>query len=410
MRILWIKTELLHPVDKGGRIRTYQMLRALSRAHEVTYLTLDDGQSAPDALERSAEYARRVVTVPFAAPRKRSVRFVADLMRNVVSPLPYAIARYESAELRRRILELAPQTDLIVCDFLAPAVNVPDGLTVPTILFQHNVEALIWERHAEVAADPIRRAYFRQQWQRMRRFEAAACRRFSHVVAVSEADAQIMRRQYDVASVSHVATGVDVDYFRQGALRDDRSMEMVFLGSMDWMPNEDGVQWFADEILDGIRSRVPEARFTIVGRTPSAAVRKLASRGTHIEVTGTVDDVRPYLARAAVCVVPLRIGGGTRLKIFEAMAAGAPVVATTIGAEGLPVRHGEHLLIADSPAEQIEAVADLLMNRARAAELAGNAFRFVRDNCSWDAVTDHFLSQCVSHTDQRRAGTSGSNS
>ena len=128
MHILWIKTELLHPVDKGGRIRTYQMLRSLSRRHHVTYLCLDDGLAASDAIERAREYAQELIVVPFRPAAKRSVGFWVDLLRNLFSPLPYAIARYRSPELRERVQQLAGAADLIVCDFLFPSLNVPDGL------------------------------------------------------------------------------------------------------------------------------------------------------------------------------------------------------------------------------------------------------------------------------------------
>jgi sugar transferase (PEP-CTERM/EpsH1 system associated) len=394
MRILWIKTELLHPVDKGGRIRTYQILRSLSRQHHVVYLCLNDGLAAPDAIERAREYAQEVVVVPFRPPPKMSLRFFADLLRNLCSALPYAIARYRSHELREQIQRLAGATDLIVCDFLMPSLNVPNGLAVPAVLFQHNVEAMLWQRHASVPQSPVRRAYMRLQWRRMRRYEAQQCRRFAHVITVSVSDAEIIRREYAVASVGHVPTGVDVEYFSASRPRPRDSREVVFIGSMDWMPNDDGIRWFAAEIFGRIQEHVADARLVVVGRSPSPGMRELASRNPAIEVTGTVADVRPYLERAAISVVPLRVAGGTRLKIYEAMAMGVPVVSTGIGAEGLPLRNGEHLLIADTADEQVTAICALLTDQPRADLLAANALRHVRKHCSWDVVAEHFLAQC----------------
>jgi len=394
MRILWIKTELLHPVDKGGRIRTYQMLRSLSRRHHVTYVCLDDGLAAADAIERAREYAQEVIVVPFRPALKRTVGFYLDLLRNFFSPLPYAIARYRSPELRERLQRLGDTADLIVCDFLFPSLNVPDGLPAPAVLFEHNVEAMIWQRHASVPQHPVRRAYMRLQWQRMRRHEARECRRFAQVIAVSVCDAEVIRREYGVASVGHVPTGVDLEYFRAARPRPQESRELVFIGSMDWMPNDDGIRWFAREVFGRIQERIPGARLVLVGRSPSPNMRELASRNPAIEVTGTVADVRPYLERAAVCVVPLRVGGGTRLKIYEAMAMGVPVVSTAIGAEGLPLRRDEHLLIADTADEQVSAVCALLTDRSRADRLADAARRHVLENCSWDVVAERFLSQC----------------
>jgi polysaccharide biosynthesis protein PslH len=394
MRILWIKTELLHPVDKGGRIRTYQMLRALSRHHQVTYLCLDDGSGAADAIERAREYASEIVVVPFCPAPKGSAAFFFGLLLNLFSPLPYAIARYRSQALRHRIKQLAVGADLVVCDFLTPSLNVPDGLPAPIVLFQHNVEATIWERYVAVPQNPLRRAYFRLQWRRMRRHEAAECRRFEHVVAVSALDAEVLRSEYAVSSVGFVPTGVDLEYFlpRVQELRNGR--EIVFVGSMDWMPNDDGIRWFAAEVFSRLRERVADVRLFVVGRSPTARLRELAARDPAIEVTGTVDDVRPYLERAALSVVPLRIGGGTRLKIYEAMAMGVPVVSTSIGAEGLPLRKGEHLLVADTPEEQMSAICCLLDDPARASRLADNALRYVQEHCGWDAVAERFIAQC----------------
>ncbi|HEX3157815.1 MAG TPA: glycosyltransferase [Gemmatimonadaceae bacterium] len=398
MHILWIKTELLHPVDKGGRIRTYQMLRALTREHRVTYLTLDDGTAAPDALERAPEYCHEVVRVPFAPPAKGTGAFWADLARNAVSRLPYAVARYRSAALERRIVELCARgdVDVVVCDFLAPSLNVPSGLGVPTVLFQHNVEAMIWERHARVAAHPVKRLYMREQWRRMLRWEAAECRRFDHVVAVSPQDAEVFRSQFDLPSVSHVPTGVDTDFFRPSGAEPREPHGMVFTGSMDWMPNEDAMLWFAAEILPMILQRVPDATLTVVGRNPTAAVRALAEREPAIRVTGSVPDVRPYMERAAAFIVPMRVGGGTRLKIFEAMAMERPVVSTAVGAEGLPVRDGVDAVLADAPAAFADAVVRVLLDEEHARAIGEAAAAVVRRDFAWDRVADIFAEQCAS--------------
>jgi glycosyltransferase involved in cell wall biosynthesis len=375
------------------------MLRSLSRQHHVTYLCLDDGLAASDALERAHEYAQKVVVVPFHPPTKMSLGFFAALLRNLFSPLPYVIARYRSPELREEVRRLSASSDLIISDFLFSSLNVPDGLSAPTVLFEHNVEATIWQRHAAVPQHPMRRTYMGVQWRRMLRHEARECRRFSHVVAVSALDADIIRRAYAVSSVGHVPTGVDLAYFSASRPRARDSRELVFVGSMDWMPNEDGIRWFASEIFGRIQERIAGASLTVVGRSPSPSLRDLAARNRAIEVTGTVDDVRPYLERAGVSVVPLRIGGGTRLKIYEMMAMGVPVVSTAIGAEGLPIRHGEHLLIADSADEQVSAICALLTDPAGGDLLAANALRHVQEHCSWDAVAECFLAQCPRRTD-----------
>ncbi len=396
MHILWLKTELLHPLDKGGRIRTYHTLRVLSRLHRVTYLTLDDGSGAPDALERAHEYCSEVVTVPFSTSPKRSPAFYRELGYNVLSSLPYAVWKYRSRAFRTACERLAhdADVDVVVCDFLAPAINLPPKRQRPVVLFQHNVEADIWRRRWHVAANAASRAYLREQWRRMVAFERRVCRTVDHVVAVSDTDAERMRREYDVDSVSTVPTGVDTEYFQPAATPSRSPGALVFTGSMDWHPNEDGIRFFVEQIFPDIRRACPDATITIVGRNPTPTLVRLAGNAGHTTVTGRVPDVRPFLEHAAVVIVPLRIGGGTRLKIFEAMAMGCAVVSTTIGAEGLPVDHGTHLLIADSPREFADACIRLLRDAAMARRLGDQAAEYVHKHHSWDVAALRFADIC----------------
>jgi polysaccharide biosynthesis protein PslH len=410
VHILWLKTELLHPVDKGGRIRTYNMLRELRKSHEITYLTLDDGTAAHDALEKANEYSTRVIRVPFETAPRGSLKFFAELVRNLASRLPYAIARYESSAMRKAVRDaVAGGVDVVVCDFLAPSLNVPDGLGIPTVLFQHNVESMIWERHASTAGGAARRIFFRSQWQRMRDHESREMRRFDHVVAVSAEDATVFRRDFGVSSVSHVPTGVDTAFFRPAGGVERRSRNMVFTGSMDWMPNEDAMTWFCGEILPRIRRSLPEATLTIVGRKPSATVKALASDSAGVEVTGSVPDVRPYIERADLFIVPIRIGGGTRLKIFEAMGMERAVLSTPVGAEGLPLVDGENGRLEETADGFARAAIELLRDPERSRALAANAARLVRDRFGWDAVATQFAETCASVVARRRDSSRGAN-
>ena len=392
MRILWIKTELLHPLDKGGKLRTHGMLRELKRRHHLTYLTLDDGSGGADAVAAAAEYCDELVRVPFRAPPRGSPAFLADLARSLLTPLPYFVARWRSAALRQ---EIAARTagggfDVVVCDFLVPAASLPEAIPAATVLFQHNVEATIWRRQAEVHRNPLARRFLRGQFRRAAAFEGAACRRFDHVVAVSPDDRQAMRRDYGVERVSDVPTGVDTEFFRPAGRAERDPHALVFTGSMDWTANVDAVHHFAAEVLPRIRAGVPEAHLWVVGRDPHPSLGELAARDPGIRVTGRVDDVRPYIERAAAYVIPLRIGGGTRLKVFEALAMEAPVVSTTVGAEGLPVRDGAELLLADDPDAFANAVLRLLRDRPLAAGLAARGAALVRARYGWAAATEAF--------------------
>ena len=252
--------------------------------------------------------------------------------------------------LRRRRLRLP-----------VPLVNMPRQVACPTILFTHNVEAEIWRRHAETATNPIARQLLAQQWRRMLRFEREALARFDLVLAVSEADSDTFARLYPArcgrrcrscrpASTRNLPSrSADA-----GAARASRLHRVDGLA-----PNEDGMLYFVHDILPLVRQAEPGTTLSTIGRAPTPAVRKLAEE-PGVEITGSVDDVRPHVAAGSVYIVPLRIGGGTRLKIFEAMGMGKAVVSTTIGAEGLPVTDGADLVIADEPAAFAEAVVRLI--------------------------------------------------
>jgi polysaccharide biosynthesis protein PslH len=397
VRILWLKTELLHPVDKGGKIRTYQMLKELKRqGHEITYLTLDDGACADDAEARALEYSDELVVVPHRTREKFSAGFYAELALNLSSPLPYFMRKYRSEAMRREIERLARpgKFDVLVCDFLQPSVNVPAGLELPTVLFQHNVEAMIWKRHYEVQSNPLKKLYLYNQWRKSFRYEREACRRFDRVVAVSTEDRERMKSDYGLSEVWDVPTGVDTEFFRPRGTIASEPHNLVFTGSMDWLPNEDAIQYFTREILPRIRETLPDVVLTVVGRNPYPSLVELSRRDASVVVTGRVEDVRPYMERAAAYIVPIRIGGGTRLKIYEAMAMEKPIVSTTVGAEGLPLKDGEELLLADEPEAFARAVVRVLREEGFARELGGRAARIVRESFGWDKVSARFAEIC----------------
>jgi glycosyltransferase involved in cell wall biosynthesis len=230
------------------------------------------------------------------------------------------------------------------------------------------------------------------EWRKLRRYEAAACRRARLTIAVSAGDAEALARLAPGARVRAVPTGVDTAYFRPNG-HPEPAPGLVFTGSMDWYPNEDAILHFIRTSLPRIRAAVPEVSLTVVGRNPSPALR--AAQGPGIHVTGTVDDVRPFIAEAAVYVVPLRVGGGTRLKLFEALAMGKAVVSTTVGAEGLPLEPGQHFIEADGPVDFARAVVGLLRNPEQRLRLGAAGRRLVESRYSWSQVATEFEQRCM---------------
>jgi glycosyltransferase involved in cell wall biosynthesis len=252
--------------------------------------------------------------------------------------------------------------DVAVCDFLSASRNFPENLITPTVLFQHNVESALWQRMASTEANPVKRFAYRLEANKMSRYERSALCKFHHVIAVSEHDRQQMLAMDPACAITVVPTGVDTQKYGVAPPASANPPRIVFTGSMDWEPNIDAVAYFCQQIFPGILAEFPLAKFQIVGRSPHSRVQKLASPS--IEVTGTVPSVADYLRDATVVVVPLRIGGGTRLKIFEAMAMGKALVSTSIGAEGLDVVSGRDLVLADDATSQIQAITLLMRDSA----------------------------------------------
>jgi glycosyltransferase involved in cell wall biosynthesis len=404
VKILWLGPAFLHPTNRGGQIRTLEILRRLRQHHEIHYLAAHDGE--PEAIERSSEFCSKAWPVRYDLAPRSSPLYWLQSIGAMFSKLPVAVARKRSAAIKRIADTLLTEVrfDMVVCDFLAPTVNLPPHQ--PYVLFEHNVETMIWLRYAE-QGNPIRRSFFRSQAHRLQTYETSACRRATHVITVSDADANLLREMCGVSHVSSVPTGVDAAYFSPSSMLEAKlACDLLFTGSMDWIPNIDGVLWFVKDVLPSIRRRRPFCSFTIVGRRPVAAVRALESVDPLIRVTGTVADVRAYLWSGRVSVVPLRVGSGTRLKIYESMAAGIPVVSTTIGAEGLNVSPPENIRIADAPSSFARACLELLEDRHVHDNQAIAAGRLVREHCSWETAAERFEQILKTCTDQGITRTS----
>ncbi len=375
MKILWVKASPLLPVDTGGKIRTYNILKHLVREHEVTLLSYYGGPRDP-AYENALR-AEFPLAMPVADCWPLSAAGLGlKYARWLPTSTPFAVGKFTSRLVRDHIVAgcAAGRYDVALCDFIAPTANFSGPLPLPTVLFQHNVESALWARRAEHERSTLKRPIYRLEAQRMAAYEAQVVRRFDHVIAVSEHDRRVMSQWVDVAHISVTPTGVDLAQFRAGAPDPATAGPLVvFVGSMDWEPNEDGMLWFNKEVWPQVLAAVPSARLRVVGRRPSTAIAQLA--GDAIEVTGTVPSVIEHLHAAAVVIVPLRIGGGTRLKIYEAMAARRPVVSTAIGAEGLDYRAGEDIVIADAPGDFANSVIGLLRDPARRSRIGMAAER-----------------------------------
>jgi len=386
MKILLALPGPLFPADTGGKIRTLNIFSRLAKSVEVHAVSFAD-----PLLDASGIAAMRAMFASYtpvfrSEVRKYSPRFYGEVIANQFASLPYFLAKCNHSRFRSTVQELvhSQRCDLLFCDFLQTAAPLLDCAFTPKVVFEHNVEFMLRKRKWEVERSPLRKFVFGSEWRKTRTIEAEVCRSFDHVIAVSPEDQEVLQHEFGIENVSIVPTGVDTDFFSP---REEQSNPggMVFVGSMDWDPNEDGVLWFVREIYPRIRREVPGARFTIVGRSPSSRLCAIAGRGQGIEITGRVADVRSYLSGSEVVVVPLRVGGGTRIKIPEAMAMGKAVVSTPIGAEGLSFKPGQEICIAESPEQFAQAVVQLLRD-ASLRKSVGAAARQAAIKHSWTRV------------------------
>ena len=386
MNVLWVKSGGLLPLDTGGKIRSFNIARELARRHDVTVFTFYPTLT-PDPHDRLGDPFVQVERLPLHLPEKAGIRDTLAYAANTLTRQPYQFRKYCRPEVGQRLRQLVhhKRFEVLLCDYLLTAAVLPWEVRLPTVIFTHNVEAVIWQRRFLVNQNPLWKAVAWREYRTITRAERHFTELADHVLTVSDDDRRSFLQFLPSDKVTTVPTGVDLDYYRPQPLAERPAL--VFTGSMDWAPNEDAILYFSSEILPLIEKEVPDVFLSVVGKKPSRKILSLAAQNPAIRVTGAVDDIRPHVHAASVYIVPIRIGGGTRIKIFEAMAMGMPVVSTTIGAEGLPVEHAKNIVLADTPADFAARVVELLKQRSVRERIGSAARGLVESRYSWPTVT-----------------------
>jgi glycosyltransferase involved in cell wall biosynthesis len=388
MNAVIVDGDLSYPATSGKRLRTLNLMLRLARRHHVTCIARNHGgpDEARAAREFLGDHGVNVVIVEHPLPRKSGPGFYLRLAANLFSPLPYSVATHLSAPMRTAVTAHAAANCVDVWQFEWPSylATLPDP-AARKVLIAHNVDSLIWQRYHETESRPLRRWYIRRQWRKFERFERRAFRAATRVVACTPDDAALIREQFGQPAVDVVENGIDRASFEP--VRPNRDPNVIlFLGALDWRPNLDAVNVLLERIFPAVRAAHPAARLWVVGRNPPAGLPQRISALPGAELHADVADVRPYLGSAGVMVVPLRIGGGSRLKILEALATALPVVSTRVGAEGLSLTPDEDLVVT----EGVEGVADALVQALRepgpALAMAARGRAVVLDRYDWEPL------------------------
>ena len=381
MNILVLSPYVPYPPSFGGSVRIYHLIRQLSRRHAVHLLTYREEAGGGD-LQGLAPYCKTITVVPRVVADKRRQQWLS-----LLSPRSFQWRFHTSRAMQAAIDRVTREQriDWILVEFSQMAgFRFPQG--VPVVLDEHNVEFDALDRMAGREGGAFRKGFNRIEAAKFRREELAAARAAALTLVTSGRDGDLLRQHAPGLRTAVITNGVDCDYFARpaGPRQPDSA---VFVGATHYFPNEDGVLFFARELHARICAARPGFRFTAVGGRPPPSLTAL--RSETFAVTGFVDDVRPHMWESSVFVVPLRMGGGTRFKVVEAMAAGVPVVSTRLGAEGIPAVDGRDLLLADTPEDFSAAVVRVLTEPALAAGLAASGLEFVRRHFDWSVIGDN---------------------
>jgi len=382
---------LPYPLDSGGRIRILHLALRLAKRHRITFICSrdHDRRAAREASTFLKDHGIELIESKWVVPFGPGQLHPARLVANLASPLPYSVLTYDSSSLRRAIAACAADSpvDLWQPEW-PPFVRSLQILTgARKLLMAQNVDSLIWERHYKTEGNRIKRWYIGGQWRKTERFERWAFKACDRVVTVSDEDAALVRNHFGVSRVDVVENGVDRSYFEAVRPQPDPN-RILFLGHLNYQPNLDAVELLLDRIFPEVLARAPSARLSIVGSKPPAALVRRVGAAANVELHADVVDVRPHLARCGLLVVPLRIGGGSRIKILEALACGLPVVSTKIGAEGLRIRPQSEFIEADGVEAMAAALVECLLNPEPGRAMAQRGRRLVLDQYDWDRLAD----------------------
>ena len=403
MRILQLTPRLPYPPDEGGRIGIFNLTKYLSfREHKITLLSVTANQV--ENIQVDIQKLRKWCDVKVVYKNTKTKLW--GLLLNLFFRIPYTISKYHSRKVKDAIREILSREkfDIVHIDSLHMAYYsrfINREFNLPIVLREHNVETTIMERFYKNQKSLFIKFYAYLQWKKLRRYEAKTCEVFDKCFMTTKEDEERIRKMNPGVKSCIIPVGVDLSYFYPSKIKEE-PFSLIFVGSMKWLPNIDGVLWFHSEVLPRIKEIFSEVKFYIVGHEPPMEVKELEKRDKNIIVTGFVEDVRPYVAKSSLYVVPLRIGGGMRLKILEAMAMEKPVVSTLIGVEGVEAANGKDIIIAANAENFAERIIKLLKNKDYRKIIGKNGRKLVEEKYKWESILEKLEEKYVEVVRRRK--------
>ena len=391
MKILFLTPYVPYPLNNGGLIRVYHLLVNLAREHEVTAICMEpDNDAQAKGIDILKQHGADIHTVPVANNQKKEFKRLYQLL-SLVSSKPYQYKQYHSKAMQTEISRHLKNGDydLLMVEFSQMGYYKLDT-DVPSFVDQHNVEYEIMHRTFQTEKNPLRKLLAYSEWKKYHTQEIENCDKFSACLTSSKRDAEILQQRSPSMNCHVIPNGVDSTFFAPKSNDTDKSQinknMVLFTGTISYYPNTEGILWFYQSIWPIIKNKNPDAVFCIAGKSPPPEVQKLAQLDTSVQVTGMVDDMRDYYNMASVVVVPLRVGGGTRLKILEGMSMAKAIVSTSVGAEGIEHSNDENILLRDSPEEFADAVVSLMKNDDARLKIEQGGRKLVESKYDWQAV------------------------
>ena len=387
LRILFLSNRIPFPIVDGQSRRTYNILKGLSKTHEVSLVSLFEETEVVEnsVLQHLKTFCKNVELFPM--PSKRvSVSMGIRIVRSLFSRDPYTFWRHYSASFRKRVVDLTRTRtfDLIHCDILSVAYAVRSLSGIHCVLTDHDVSYVKAERMAEGTTNPLIKALLYLESVKLKRLEGRIFKEVDAGITVSEVDRKILKELCPLANIVVVENGVDTEEFKP-SYEEVEDNVIVWVGGFDNYPNREGIYYFLNKVYPLIKEKL-DVKINLVGTGVTQRLKNISSADPSIHMVGYVNDPVPFIQKAAVFVVPILSGSGTRLKLLEAMSSGKAIVTTSVGCEGIEGAHKEHFMIADTPADFAQCVVTVLQNKNLRNTLGVNARKIAIEHYDWNNI------------------------